>query len=326
MRLHLAKRHFFANESGIKDLEDYLPHFSRIAQNAVASGTRGDLTFWLSTPNAPVGELAVRVRDALSSIRTADWNVVYDTNGQTACEKTVGQLFPDRPPAGEDPILALCCMDQYPLDEPDQYAQFVELARKTLRDKTAYANGSRSVPVLLGSDAFNSDLRAVHELFNTLAADAFFGAPVFRTPTPSWADPSPWYERFGESTSGAYVTNPQGRGYDWIKHELQQHRAMAKKPQFSIDYVIAVMAGMIGSTSTGYVTAVRNPFPPGVDPAAQLAKFRTLIDVSLTDLAQTAARPALEELMRTEKYREIEEFFPAQTVDEVAQYARKALR
>ena len=179
--------------------------------------------------------------------------------------------------------------------------------------------------MLLGSNDRNSDLRATHELFNTLAAESHAGRPVFRTLTPVWANPSPWYKRFGESTSSAYFVNPQGRGYDWIQEELLRHHEMAKKPQFSIEYVIGVMAGMINSVSTGYVDAIRNPFPPGIDTDVQLKRFQTLVEVSLADLAKTAARPALESLMRTEKYREIGEFFPPERIDEVAQAARKAL-
>lgn len=205
--LDVAKRHYVSSEETLKQLVEYIPRFHEIADRAHGrEDMRVQLRLRLSAPATAAKSLEEPIEDALREIKKAGWETLYDAQGESAGSKFVRQLFPRNPQP--DTILSLCCLDQYPLHEEDQFEAFLDLAAKTHRDGTAYANGSRSVPVVLGAHGAGHELRTAHELIHSISAQGRF----VTQPQP-WTNPSPWYVAFGESTSGAYFTNPQGKAY-----------------------------------------------------------------------------------------------------------------
>lgn len=320
MILNLAKRHWFANEASLSALGEAVSKLERTAELARKYDT--DLSIFVSTDGKLISlDMAESAHKHLNSLREAGWKVIYDTNGASATQKYVSHLFQE-PNKRNYEVLALCCMDQYPLYEPEYFEAAKNLADKLVFEGNAYANGSRNVPVNLSVNKECSDMRAIHEMIHSLTS----GELVFKAEKPSWASPSQSYAEIGESTSGFYFINPLGNDYDFLLDQINGNIELTKKPGFTLEYLTAINAGLAGTVSTGYVYTEKNNFYSSISLEEEKKRITALIQRETTALGRTNAKDALEKVLANgSALTSLESFFPDSLVNEVSDIMRKSL-
>src|SRR3989344_7191097 len=318
--IHVGKRTYVDKKSidAIEKLVDDLAVSAELGRNYGA-----DMTF-IPTVATDLADSQERVIALFDNCRRAGWKIGRGPYNQTAGQKFAEHLFGRRSEDKAD-IVALMCLDQFPLTKQEHWGALNDLAEKLRREGKTYVNGSRDVEVTLAVNKNNSERRIIHEMVHTFAG----GTDQFRTEQTLPGNPHPAYARFGESTSGLYLLNRNGPFYPQLQAEVEKNEAIFKGPGFAIEYMTAILAGAQKQVSRGYVYAVRNPFYSQVSEEEEREKTLKWIgaQAKLLDETPVGLRIAAE-VSGAHTFPEIEvlkEVFDGRLVDEVVKTMRESM-
>ena len=239
---NVGKRTYFDNESSLSDTERGIENIARFSE--MSKKYCFDASLLISTDYTILKEKDQqrRAEDLVRVVRNIGIKVSYDTKGQTALSKFQQQVFPIEKP-NPNTILAICCLDQYPLYTEEQVEVALELAEKVQKDRSLYGSGSRNVPVVLGVNKIPSDMRIIHELAQARATD--YPDQFRNSVKPVGANPSASYEDLGEFNIGFYFFNPAHPAYPALAKEIQERLDLINRVGFSLEYLAAGTAGNI---------------------------------------------------------------------------------
>lgn len=317
MKLHIGKRTYISPKE-IDSVERSIPALAEAAEFGRRYGS--DLTF-IPTVASTLSGSEDRIDKIFDGVRKAGWNISPAPYCQTAGQKFVAHLFDNRSNDNAD-IVALMCLDQFPLNKTEHWEAVNNLGLKLLFDDKTYANGSRDVEVTLGVHRNNSDRRIIHEMVHTFAG----GTNNFRTPLTIEGQPHPAYANFGESTSGLYMINRCGKVYAQLQRDVKASADVFSVPGFAIEYMTAILAGRQNQVSSGYVYAVRNPFYDSPTEEDEKTSMLKLISRHTDLLGKTPARqPVIDALSIQDTADQLYSVFDKALVDEVTGVMRKSL-
>ena len=324
--LDVAKRTYFNNERGLRYTEEQIENLK--AMYELSRKFRFTTSLLISTDeaisNSKLDRNQIeRARVLVGKIRDIGIPVSYDPYGQTALSKFQQQVFPIKEPQANT-ILAICCLDQYPLYKQEQVEVALELAERVKKDGSLYGSGSRDVPVELGVHKISSYMRIIHELAQLLSTDHPKQFRVFDKPDS--ANPSAPYNVLGEFTPGFYFFNPIHPAYPRLAREIHERPDLIHQTGFSLEYLAAGTAGNIeGGVTTGYVHAVRNLFYSEVTEADEIERASKFITAQTSQVASTSFGPHLRRFLREpERQKPLVELFDEETLQETLGIMKKA--
>src|SRR3989344_1444999 len=180
-----------------------------------------------------------------------------------------------------------------------------ELIERVKPENSLCAIGSRNIPIKLAIYEKNSNLRIIHELFNSLT----IGSKKLKVTEPKIdilkANPS--YKEIGESTTGVYIFNTSHSKY---KELMNYVNIFALFRGFATEYYTMIKASELGNISTGYVNFKENKFYKQVNEKQELAGIEKLIEGQTAELAKTDISNKLRDTLSKEKNaKKILEFF-----------------
>ena len=320
---NVGKRTYFDNESSLSDTERGIENIARFSEMSKKYGFDASLLISTDYTRLKEKDQQRRPEDLVRVVRNIGIKVSYDTKGQTALSKFQQQVFPIEKP-NPNTILAICCLDQYPLYTEEQVEVALELAEKVQKDRSLYGSGSRNVPVVLGVNKIPSDMRIIHELAQARATD--YPDQFRNSVKPVGANPSASYEDLGEFTPGFYFFNPAHPAYPALAKEIQERLDLINRVGFSLEYLAAGTAGNIeGGVTTGYVNAVRNPFHNNPTEQEEKEKVAIWIANQTQQVASTSFGPHLRRFLAdTERQKPLVELFDSRLVEETLEIMRKA--
>ncbi|MEK6800904.1 MAG: hypothetical protein AABY05_03150 [Nanoarchaeota archaeon] len=321
MRINIAKRHWFIDNATALELKGSLEDM-RIAAE-LKEKYRLSLSLIVSTDEKIVDSESLEIAEnAVRKIKDLKIPVLFDKSGPTAGQRFASHLFSEKESSGEDTVLGLCCLDQYPLGSEDYLRAVVDLGHKLLRDNKWYANGARNISVNLGINKKPSDMRIIHELLHVF----LLPEGVFKAEKPSWANPSEAYDRFGETTSGFYLINATHASHGQYAKEIRKYPNLISSPGFAIEYFTAIFAGLRDLVSTGYVYAKDNKFYSKIDIEKELSKVEKFIVHHSRLLGSTRLCDVLRQTASDEnKLKRLDDLFEPETVRNVARLVLEGL-
>ena len=205
---------------------------------------------------------------------------------------------------GSHNLITSVDLDQIPL-ENESLGILNDLIERVKAENSLCAIGSRNIPIKLAIYEKNSNLRIIHELFNSLT----IGSKKLKVTEPKIdilkANPS--YKEIGESTTGVYIFNTSHSKY---KELMNYVNIFALFRGFATEYYTMIKASELGNISTGYVNFKENKFYKQVNEKQELAGIEKLIEGQTAELAKTDISNKLRDTLSKEKNaKKILEFF-----------------
>jgi len=321
MQLHLAARHWIGNETHVEELKEFEEDIARTGELIRSTDVPVHLSLYLSSDGTHLPKTTLPAIGAfLSKCAIAGYSIRYNNEGQTAGEKFVNHLFPQKGRnLGDNPVLALHCLDQFPITTEESLERILDISERLLKEEHTYANGSRDLPVVLANFAEADSIRKIQELLFSAVTEFIFAHPEVV------GNPDPAYATLGEPTSGFYFLNPNTPFYRELAHEIHGRQDLYTKPGFTIEYFTALAAGINLSVSTGYVTARQNPIAPQTA-ENELESANRRVRTVAHDLRTTSVRNALQaRLMKHATIEPLFDFFDERLVRVVTYKTRLAL-
>ncbi|MBS3082025.1 hypothetical protein J4416_03800 [Candidatus Pacearchaeota archaeon] len=316
MKLNVVKRTYI-DDNTISHLEGLFPNLQATAE--IGRQKSANMTFLPTIASNVSEDVGPRALDLIARLKSDGWKVPKDTT-KTASEKFM-YLFEQ--PSAPESVFTIMCVDQFPLHEERHWGPVIDLGERLLAEGNVYATGSRNVEVTLAVHRENSERRIIHEMIHTLAGG---GPQTFGTEFNLEGTPHHAYEMFGESTSGLYIINPDGKGYSQIKREIALPEAILKSSGFVLEYLVSILAGSIDSVSVGSVYAETNPFYQSPSLEDEREKVQGFISREVTKLGRTGARNFIYGVCTdSERTAPLYRVFDKELVNEVVGITRRAL-
>jgi hypothetical protein len=314
MTSYIVKRHFVNSRDTLSVFSEQLEKMKTAVEISKAKSYDFKFGLKLTVDEGNISDgLMDEVYDALCSV-PKEIRFMYEEKDRGAAESYRKIIFnPDfwkNPDAVNPDIIVDACLDQYMLDSEESLGRANELIQKVRVNGALYANGSRDVPVVLARYDKNSRIRAIHELYHSLAIGSE-KLKVDETPK----NVTPAYAELGESTSGFYVINIAHPLYP-VLAEKASPLAGKESGRFAIDYYTAIKSAEIAEIEKGYVSSYKNAFYDCRSEEDELSGIKNLISSCTKTLGSTDIAGALFKALAAEaNAHNLYDFFPA---DEVA--------
>lgn len=146
-------------------------------------------------------------------------------------------------------------IDQFPLGSPEYLDCIVDFTNQIVADNSLWSPGSKSVEVKLGIHPRNSNLRIIHELFNSRS----IGSEKLRIPGDVPDGVLDGYREIGESTPGFHVLNFSHPNFPILAERIFRYGSLLGT-DFGSEYYTAIKASTLGRISPRYVPTLPNKY------------------------------------------------------------------
>ncbi len=217
-------------------------------------------------------------------------------------------------------VNVLGCIDQYDYASEEALERIDYLIRSLSNGGFIYGLGASDKPVVLNPEKKASDVRVIHELFNS----------VFMRPVPLY-DPdnvraavTEGYKRLGASSSGLYFVNRLHDKADELRKKELEFFGNDIEFCFGGEYYAGLKASRLGKVGTAYVAGYPNKYygetenESAEEQKAVKAVEENIIARATRKIAWTDVGPEYRAVITASKtVEEISKFYPKELVTEV---------
>jgi hypothetical protein len=318
MKKYIIERHFI---NGEERLDEYIEGIERIKTALGISGSCGygfefGLKLTVDEKKLPQ-DLKEKIREETKNLPANLW-LLYDPEDRGPGTSYRQVLFN---PTFKNGIVVYADLDQYVIDTKEALEQLNELIQQVEKEEVLYATGSRDVPVVLATNKRNSDLRIIHELFNSLTIGNDKLRVGERRP-----NVTPAYAEIGESTSGLYIMNFSHPMYPELTKSVTEAVQIANMNGFATDYYVAIKSAQLGGLGKGYVRSRENKFYIQRDEKEEFESVKRLIAGQTKELGKTDIHDTmLNSLIEKRNTEIISSFYPKEYVELVRELMKESV-
>lgn len=217
-------------------------------------------------------------------------------------------------------VNVLGCIDQYDYTTDEALERIDYLIRSLFNGGFIYGLGASDKPIILNPVRKASEVRVIHELFNS----------VFMRPVPLYnpdrvkAAVTEGYKRLGASSSGLYLVNHSHDKADELRKKELEFFGNDREFCFGGEYYAGLKASRLGKVGTAYVAGYTNRYygetenESPEETAAVKAVEENIIARATRKIAATDVGPEYRAvIMLANTVNEISKFYPRELVLEV---------
>ncbi|HLC22736.1 MAG TPA: hypothetical protein VJJ79_03100 [Candidatus Nanoarchaeia archaeon] len=292
MHTHFICRHYVDGKETLEELASRISLFYTVPQLSRKHGDQFSFGLKLTLDPHTSDEVRYGVKQLLFFLPSDCW-LLYDTAARRPGTSLSQVLFNPMfytPPS----IVVNADLDQFVLDTADGFGTAYELVRKVFVDNALLGIGARDVPVVLARDPFNSRLRIIHELFQSLA----LGPEKVRA-SEQRENITPAYAAFGDHGSGFYVMNTFHPMYPDLLRSVAHASRVSHIHEIPMDfYIVAKAIQYEAPIVASYVRARENKFYKPLSKNEEFAWVHRFVTHHTQELTKTDVAPMLLEVIK----------------------------
>lgn len=255
MKKTIVARHYAGSEKTCKEFVEKVDITSK-SEDLNRFLKEEDAKFFYRLSYSP--ELSVKCISEIDEIKAniqGEYKSLIKRPDSTEMESIIESLFG----AGEVPVTEMAILgdlDQYDFTSPDALVALDDLFKNVSEKGYLMGIGARNCEVILNPNKKASDIRIIHELFNSIVVkpDLLYDPRKVKYKT------TKGYNELGENSSGLYVVNYKHEESENLKSSVLSHFSDYFVSDFAVDYYTSIKAAQIGKVCTGYVHAYENKF------------------------------------------------------------------
>lgn len=322
MNIHFICRHYVDGKETLEELASRISLFYTIPQLSREHGDIFSFGLKLTLDPQTSDEVRYGVKQLLFFLPSDCW-LLYDTAARRPGTSLSQVLF--NPTFYTPPSLVVNAdLDQFVLDTAEGLWTAYELVRKVFVDNALLGIGARDVPVVLARDPFNSRLRIIHELFQSLA----LGPEKVRA-SEQRKNITPAYAVFGDHGSGFYVMNTFHPMYPDLLRSVAHASQVSNLHEIPIDFYVVAKAVQFGAPIVAsYICARENKFYKPLSKDKEFAWVYRFVTSHTKELAKTDVGPMLLEVITGSRMNSVDDlvaYYPRDLVNEVRCWMYDAL-